>query len=317
MPFKTPQQTTAAAVTVGATKAAQPLDNMLVGAFLAGAYISFGGLVSITVSSGLDIKTWGTLPTLIAGSVFALGLILVVLAGSELLTGNMALVPTALFRRKVSFGRLTVNFAVLFVGNLLGSLFVAYFLAIKSGVIGSHGADPATAAGLTYNRLAAIGKLKALTETDYQIFLRAMGCNWLVCLAVWLAIGAEDVAGKILGIFFPIMAFVAMGFDHVVANMFFLPAAIFAHVPGIGWGDVARNWLWAFLGNLVGASVFVSTAYWFLHLRGQPDTAPTSALTQPPGFAGGPDADIGVLAGRSDGHGGAGAHADGRNSPRP
>lgn len=277
MPFQTPQQVTATAVTIGSAKVHQSVDRVLVGSFLAGAYIAFGGLVSISVSSGLDIKTWGTLPTLISGSVFSLGLILVVLAGSDLLTGNMALVPTALFRRKVSFGQLSVNFAVVLVGNVLGSIVVAYFLAVKSGVIGSHGADPATAAGLTYNRLAGIAKAKALTESDYQIFLRAVGCNWLVCLAVWLAIAAEDIAGKILAIFFPIMAFVAMGFDHVVANMFFLPAAIFAQVPGIGWGDVVNNWVFAFLGNLVGAVVFVAVAYWYLHLRGQPDPEPTGA----------------------------------------
>lgn len=281
MSFKTPQQTTAAAVTVGADKAAQPLNRTLVGGFLAGAYIAFGGLVMISVSSGLDPKTWGTLPALIAGSVFALGLILVVVAGSDLLTGNMALVPTALFRRRVKIGRVSVNFALLFVANLLGALFVAYFLAVKSGVIGSHGADPASTSGLTFARLSAIAKQKTITESDYQIFLRGMGCNWLVCLAVWLAIAAEDVAGKILGIFFPIMAFVAMGFDHVVANMFFLPAAMFAHVPGISWGGVVNNWLWAFLGNLAGAVIFVATCYWYLHLRGQPDLAPAGATPHP------------------------------------
>jgi formate transporter len=103
--------------------------------------------------------------------------------------------------------------------------------------------------------------------------LGGVGCNWLVCLAVWMALAAEDVAGKILAIFFPIMAFVAMGFDHVVANMFFLPAAIFAGVPDIGWGDVLLNWLLAGVGNLVGAVVFVSTSYWYLFLKDQPDKA--------------------------------------------
>ncbi len=235
----------------------------------------------ISVSSGLDPKSWGTLPALISGSVFALGLILVVVAGSDLLTGNMALVPTALFRRKVKIGRVSVNFALLFVANLLGALFVAYFLAVKSGVIGSHGANPTNSSGMTFARLSAIAKQKTVTESDYQIFLRGMGCNWLVCLAVWLAIAAEDVAGKILGIFFPIMAFVAMGFDHVVANMFFLPAAMFAHVPGISWGGVVNNWLWAFLGNLVGAVIFVATCYWYLHLRGQRDLVPAAATPQP------------------------------------
>jgi formate/nitrite transporter len=274
MGYAPPEQIAETAVTTGARKAALSWDKQLVGGFLAGAYIAFGGLLAITVSSGLDPKTWGTLPTLFTGAVFTLGLILVVLAGSELLTGNMALVPIALLVRRVSLRGLGVNFVLVLIGNLLGSLFVAYFLAIKTGVIGSAGADPAKAAGMTFQRLSDIALAKGTKETDWQIFLRALGCNWLVCLAVWLAISAEDVAGKILGIFFPIMAFVAMGFDHVVANFFFLPAAIYAHVPGLGWGDAIHNWVFAFLGNLVGAVVFVSTAYWYLYLRDEPRPGP-------------------------------------------
>ena len=105
------------------------------------------------------------------------------------------------------------------------------------------------------------------------MFLRGVGCNWLVCLAVWMSLAAKSVSGKILAIFFPIMAFVAMGFDHVVANMFFLPAAMFAGVPDIGWGDTLLNWLLAGIGNLVGAVVFVATSYWYLFLKDQPEKA--------------------------------------------
>ena len=98
-------------------------------------------------------------------------------------------------------------------------------------------------------RLEEIATLKGQEETEWQIFLRAVGCNWLVCLAVWMALAATDVAGKILAIFFPIMAFVAMGFDHVVANMFFLPAAIFTGAGDLTWGDALHNWLFAGLGQ--------------------------------------------------------------------
>ena len=133
---------------------------------------------------------------------------------------------------------------------------------------------------MTFERLKAIAVLKGDTEGADQIFLRALGCNWLICLAVWVAMTAQDTGGKILGIFFPIMAFVAIGFDHVVANMFFLPAAIFAEVPGISWGDALYNWAFAFLGNFAGAAIFVSTAYWYLYLRDTPDdddVGPTGA----------------------------------------
>jgi formate transporter len=258
VPSKDPQGITNAGTAAGIKKATMSPGKMLVGGFLAGAYIAFAGLLAITVSSGLKPEIWGTLPTLFTGAVFALGLILVVIAGSELLTGNMALVPLALFRRQISTKALLGNFTVVTIGNLLGSLFVAYFLAVKSGVV---------TADLPLARLGQIATAKGVTESEWQIFLRAVGCNWLVCLAVWMALGADDIGGKILAIFFPIMAFVAMGFDHVVANMFFLPAAIFAGVDGITWWDTIHNWIFAFLGNLVGAGLFVAGAYYYLYGR--------------------------------------------------
>jgi formate/nitrite transporter len=202
---------------------------------------------------------------------FTLGLVLVVIAGSDLATGNMMLVPLGAMRGKVSFGDVVRNLTLVLLGNLVGALFVAFFLAIETGVIGSVGAADGSAAALTYDRLAGIAGGKALDHTAWETFLRAVGCNWLVCLAVWMSIAATSVSGKILAIFFPIMAFVAMGFDHVVANMFFLPAAIFAGVPEIGWNEAVGNWLLAGAGNLVGAVVFVATSYWYLFLKDQPD----------------------------------------------
>jgi formate/nitrite transporter len=258
MAFKSPPEITAAAAETGTKKADMSADKLLVGGFLAGAYIAFAGLLAITASAGLDPDKVGGVITLITGSVFALGLVLVIIAGSELLTGNMALVPIAALARRVGVARMGFNFTFVLVGNLLGSLFVAYFLAVKTGVVTAE--QPLA-------RLKTIADAKGDTETDWQIFLRAVGCNWLVCLAVWMALAAEDIGGKVLAIFFPIMAFVAMGFDHVVANMFFLPAAIFADVPGISWSDAVNNWVFAFLGNFVGAAVFVSGAYWYLYGR--------------------------------------------------
>jgi formate/nitrite transporter len=255
--FKDPKAITEAGTAKGAEKARIAPGKMVVAGFLAGAYIGFGGLLAISVSAGLDPATWGTLPTLFTGAVFTVGLMLVVIAGSELLTGNMALVPLAAMRGRANLGQLTQNFFWVILGNLLGSLFVAYFLAVETGVVTGE---------MQLARLESIAMAKGVEETEWQIFLRALGCNWLVCLAVWMAMAAEDIAGKILAIFFPIMAFVAMGFDHVVANMFFLPAAIFAGLD-LTWWDAIHNWIFAFLGNLVGASIFVAGAYWYLYGR--------------------------------------------------
>jgi len=261
------------AVATGLKKTQRTWDRVLVSSFLAGAYIGFGALVAITVSSGLDPKTWGTLPTLFTGAAFTLGLVLVLIAGSDLATGNMMLVPLGAMRGKIGMRDVAVNLTLVLVGNLLGALFVAYFLAVQSGVIGSAGAAPGSTAALTHERLSAIALDKATAHTAWQTFLRAVGCNWLVCLAVWMSLAATSVSGKILAIFFPIMAFVAMGFDHVVANMFFLPAAKLAGVSGFGWGDVLLNWLLAGVGNLVGAVIFVATSYWYLFLKDRPETA--------------------------------------------
>jgi formate/nitrite transporter len=278
MAAKTPKEIAAVAAARGTEKAALPWDKALVSGFLGGAYIAFAGLLAITVSAGLDPKVWGTLPTFFTGTVFTLGLVLVVVAGAELLTGNMALLPLALYERKIRLPGLARNFSMVLIGNFLGSIFVAYFLAVKTGIL---------TAELPLARLGTIATGKGVTEDSWQIFLRAVGCNWLVCLAIWMAFAADDVGGKILAIFFPIMGFVAMGFDHVVANMFFLPAAIFAGVPDIGWGDALHNFVFALLGNLVGGAVFVAGTYWFLYGRDRHDPA-AGAEPEAGAEAGGP-----------------------------
>jgi formate/nitrite transporter len=271
MTAKEPAEIAKVAAATGAKKVHRSWDRVLVSSFLAGAYISFGGLVAITVTSGLDTGTWGTLPTLFMGAAFTLGLVLVVIAGSDLATGNMMLVPLGAMNGKISVGDVVRNLTLVLLGNLVGALFVAYFLAVSTGVIGDP--DSTGNAGLTFARLAEIADGK-VAHTPWEVFLRGIGCNWLVCLAVWMSLASTSIAGKILAIFFPIMAFVAMGFDHVVANMFYLPAALFAGVEGVGWDDTLLNWLVAGAGNLVGAVVFVGTSYWYLFLRDAPDAAP-------------------------------------------
>ena len=142
MSAREPQETAEVAVGAGTKKTQRTWDRVLVSSFLAGAYIAFGGLVAITVSSGLDPKTWGTLPTLFTGTAFTLGLVLVLIAGSDLATGNMMLVPLSAMRGRIGVRDVAVNLTLVLLGNLLGALFVAYFLAVQTGVIGSAGAEP-------------------------------------------------------------------------------------------------------------------------------------------------------------------------------
>src|SRR3954464_3000794 len=198
MTAREPQEMAQVAAETGAKKTHRTWDRVLVSSFLAGAYIAFGGLVAITVSSGLNPATWGTLPTLFMGAAFTLGLVLVLIAGSDLATGNMMLVPLSAMRGKITGGDVVKNLTLVLVGNLVGAAFVAYFLAVQTDVIGSSGASGAGA--LTHERLAAIAQGK-LHETGWQTFLRGVGCNWLVCLAVWMSLAATSVSGKILAIF--------------------------------------------------------------------------------------------------------------------
>ncbi len=280
MAFKSSQQVMEAARDSGVRKAALTPDRQLVSGVMGGAFIAFGSLVAISVTGGLDPARWGTLPNLFYGLTFSTGLILVVLLGTELVTSNMGLLPMAVLDRKARGGPVVRSIVLVTAGNLVGSLAVAYFFAVHSGVIGTaKGTGPAH---LLYTRLAAIGTAKAVTESGYEIFLRAIACNMLVVLAVLAALAAEDVAGKILAIIFPITAFVAMGFDHVVANFFFLPAAMFAHVPGITAAHVVPDILIAYAGNLLGAAVFVGAVYWYLDLRGETatDGGPVTTTTE-------------------------------------
>ena len=279
MSYNTPAETAEVAIASGTTKAALAPGKALVGGFLGGAYIAFGGLLAIIVSAGLKPEQWGGLITLVTGATFSLGLVLVMVAGAELLTGNMAVIPLALFSGKVTGPRMLLNWLWVTIGNFAGAVFVAYFLADKTGVLAKVGGVSATEG---YARLGALAMGKAVTETHAEQFIRAVGCNWLVCLGVWMALAATDVAGKVLAILFPITAFVALGFDHVVANMFFLPAAFFLHTGGVTFSNMVLNLIFAFLGNALGAALFVAGAYWYLYVRKEPGAAPAGSSNGKP-----------------------------------
>jgi formate/nitrite transporter len=273
MSFNSPAEITRLAIASGVTKASASPGKALVAGFLAGAYIAFGALLATVTSAGLDPKTWGGVITLITGATFSLGLILVIIAGADLLTGNMMLVPIAVMARQVTMAKLLVNWLWITIGNLAGSLFVAWLLADQTGIFAKT--------TLGYARLATIASGKGIDETHWEQFVRAIGCNWLVCLAVWIALAATTVGGKILAIVPPITAFVALGFDHVVANMFFLPAAMMVGAGNLTLHDTVLNLVFAYLGNAVGAAVFVAGAYFYLYgtTTGAPGSAAGAPLT--------------------------------------
>lgn len=238
---------------LGVKKVHYPLIRILILGFLAGAYISFGFLLYIRVTANLPLDIWGSLSTFIGAAVFPLGLIFVIIAGGELLTGNMMALAVAMFARKIKLTQIVKNWTIIAISNLIGALFVAYFFGHYLGLTETEHYLEATV------HVAA----SKVNEPFLRAFVSGIGANWLVCLAVWLAYAANDVAGKILGIWFPIMAFVAIGFQHVVANMFIIPAAIFAGY--FNWFDFIENFIAVFSGNAIGGAIFVGGFYWMAY----------------------------------------------------
>lgn len=255
MSFNPPHKTVELAMTHGEKKTKYPLYSTIILGFLAGAFIALGFLLDVRVTGNLPTEIWGSFSSFLGGAVFPIGLIYVLLAGGELLTGNMMALATARFAGKITTFAIVKNWSVLAICNFIGSIFVAYFFGHVLGL---------TETGPYLETTVAIAGAK-VDASFYHAFISGIGANWLVCLGVWLCYSAEDVPGKILGIWFSIMAFVTIGFQHVVANMFIIPAAIFAGY--FSWWEYLQNFVAVFLGNAVGGAIFVGGFYCLAYLK--------------------------------------------------
>jgi formate/nitrite transporter len=259
MPFKSPKGIVEAACSAGCTKTELSISKQLVLGFLAGAFIAFGGLLAIVVGKGSPALAEANpgLAKFVFAGVFPVGIMLVVIAGSELFTGNCGVITPSCLSGAAKWKGLLRNWGVVYVGNFVGSLFVALFLAYWSGIV-NGGALGTAAAGI------AEGKVSVGWGA---LILRGIGCNWLVCLGVWLAIASDDVIGKIWGLWFPIMAFVALGFEHSVANMFFIPLGMFNGASVSVGQFLFSNLLPVTIGNIIGGAGLVGGVYWWLYGR--------------------------------------------------
>ncbi|WML39912.1 formate/nitrite transporter family protein [Neobacillus sp. OS1-2] len=250
MGYSKPEKILEIAVENGVKKTKYSLMKTMILGFEAGAFIALGYLVCIRVTATLSPNLEG-LSSLIGASVFPIGLILTLLAGGELLTGNMMAVPLARMANRITTGQVFFNWFLVTVSNFLGAIFVAYFFGHLGGL---------TEVGPYLSKTISIADHK-LEASFLQAFISGIGCNWLVAAAVWLSYGAEDMFGKIAGIWFPTMTFVAIGFQHVVANMFVIPASIFA--GHFTWIEYLHNFIPVFLGNAIGGTIFIAMAYWY------------------------------------------------------
>jgi formate transporter len=271
--FNTPSEVAAALVSVGKKKVTMPLLAASLLGILAGVYIGFGAQIATTVSTGTSKYLGFGVSKFLAGSVFSVGLMLVVIAGAELFTGNNLIVK-AVLKGEVTWAQLIKSWVIIYVANFVGSMLVV-FIVYLGGLYASSGYQ----LGATALKIA-----NAKVNLSFSAaFFRGILCNWLVCLAVWLCVAAKDVTGKIWSCFFPIMTFVACGYEHSIANMFFIPMGVLlknqpqvveaagltaSGLSKLTWaGAFTNNILAVTAGNIVGGALFVGTVYYFVYGR--------------------------------------------------
>ncbi len=268
-----PPEMALACETAGAVKAGRDAVALFILGLLAGAFIAFGAIFMTVVLTGAGELPWGV-ARLLAGLVFSLGLILVIVGGAELFTGD-SLMVVACASQRITLAALLRAWLLVYVGNIVGAMGTAALVFLA----GQHGFG----GGAVGKTALAIASAKAALPTIQLFFLAAL-CNVLVCLAVWMSFGARSATDKVMVIVPPITAFVAAGFEHSIANLYLLPyglaikawagpefwAAIgqnAAAYPALTAGGALHNIIVATIGNLVGGSLMVGAVYWFVYLR--------------------------------------------------
>ena len=240
---------------LGVTKAVLPVVPTIMLGLMAGAFIAFGAMYYTLVMTDNDM---GLGPARMLGGVaFSLGLILVIVGGAELFTGNNFIVM-AWAEHKVTTTQLLRNWFIVYIANFVGAVGCAV-LMFWSGALSLGG-----------NAFAETALSIAVYKTELdplQAFIRGILCNALVCLAVWLCFAARDVASKVLALIFPVSAFVALGFEHCIANMYFIPLGMLLSHGEISIADFLANIIPVTVGNIIGGSIFVAFVYWVVYLR--------------------------------------------------
>lgn len=267
--YYTPKEILTQTITVGIKKATTPALKLFILGILAGAFIGFAAEGSNMAAFNLfaSPETYG-LGKFVAGLIFPVGLMLVLVAGGELFTGNN-LMLVAVLDKKISVLSMLKNWFFVYTGNFIGSIIIAFFIVYSGQLNSSH----ALLGGITIK--IAFGKA---TLRFFPALLLGIMCNWLVALAVWMSYGAKDMTGKLLATFFPIWLFITSGFEHSIANMYYVPAGILAktvqkyalasslsteNLLQLNWGNfLINNLIPVTLGNIIGGAIFVGALYW-------------------------------------------------------
>lgn len=267
MSFKTPIELAKAACTASQAKSKWSVSQMLILGILAGAYIAFAGYLCTVVTQDMAKYMGVGFTKFMGGAVFSVGLMLVVIAGAELFTGN-CMMPLGSLAGCTPLKGILRNWFWVYIANFIGSILIA-ILIYNTGLW--HGP-----VGVNALKIAA-GKMSLPMG---QAFFRGLLCNWIVVLAVWMSMAATDVIGKIFACFFPIMLFVASGFEHSIANMYFMAMGLFVRgseaivsaanlapekLASVTWGGFIHNLVPVTLGNMVGGILFVAVFYFLVY----------------------------------------------------
>ena len=228
-------------------------------AILGGAFIAFGGLLSVIVAGGMPGVGEANpgLIKFVAGSLFPVGLIMVSITGADLFTSDCAAFTYASLQKQIRVNTFFKYLVLSYFFNFVGTQIVAFFLAHEVGLLDK---EPWQTYLLHYS--------EAKINQDFiKVFIKAIGANWLVCLGMFMGYAAKDIIGKCIAIWIPVMLFVSLGYEHSIANMFFIPAAIYSGAD-ILWGDfIMQNLIPATIGNFIGGALFVGCSYWYIYLK--------------------------------------------------
>lgn len=263
MEMKSPGMVVESALAAGSKKAqltsGRNYGRIALLTMLAGAYIALGGILSVIVGFGFPEITAGNpgLQKLLSGAMFPIGLILVVALGAELFTGNNAVLIPAYLRGDYSHGAVLRNWTIVYIGNFVGAVAFTYFMVYLCRL---------TSVEPYHSAIITIAEAKVSMPWGV-VFLKAIGANWCVCAAVWLAMSGHSLLDKMAGCWLPVMAFVALGYEHCIANMFFIPAGMFEGANVSVMDALWRNLIPATLGNIVGGALLVGGVHAYLHLK--------------------------------------------------
>ena len=262
-------------IAIGVAKTRNPVSKTLLLGILAGMFIALAGVGATIVQATLAGTPLASIGRLLGGLVFPTGLMMVLIAGSELFTGN-CLIIIPLLQKEIKLRAMLKNWLLVYLGNFIGSLLIA-IITVYGGTY-----------SLLSNSAAVYAIYTAMSKVNLSFgdaLLRGILCNFLVCIAVWVSYSAKDIAGKVVALFLPIMLFIVSGYEHSIANMYFIPAGLLASInptyleaytaahgsaglDSLTWGSmITRNLVPSTIGNIIGGAVLVGMSYWFLFLR--------------------------------------------------